>query len=325
MSITSSSSSTSSSSTKITEDSDASPCYDDPLVSSRALSELLQHFYQNENSKEPSKLLTKLFEDGNISHGGLTTFIPQEKLIKTKDMLLENFINRSTRSGTRKRDAKRKGGNVALTYENLGQWSPEIVRDVVDSILEIDYVKKENLHYNATLTKPYCLGTDHSDRMKFLARLIFTFLLLPDGDMTKQFAISHPKLSKGKQEVMAIGCHEFVVLDSKSSGSAKEWKSMKHQARAPGCEVLTFVISVHSENGVDLPPGITFAQFMDDLKNKTGGAFEFYDEDYYEDDTPTSMNSTPINNILQSPLSKKRSGKDISTTTDCSAKKKRRK
>lgn len=260
------------------ENSDTSPCYDDPLESANVISNLMKPFYQTENSEEPSELLTRLFKDRNISHGALNSIIPQKALHETKLMLLNNFWNNSTCSNTLKRDYKLDEGVTPLTYENLQIWSPEFVTEVVDSILKIDYVKKKNLHFNATLTKPYGLGTDHSDMMEFLARIIVTFMLSPDGKMTKHFCISHPGYNNRMQESMAIGCHVFVVLDSKSSGYAEEWKEMWHQAKAPGCEMLTFVVSVH---GDDLPQGITLAQFLADWSESSGGVFETYDKLYY--------------------------------------------
>lgn len=274
MSITSSSS-------NITEDTDTSSSYNDPQESSRVISNLLKPFFQTKNSpKEESKLLTELFEKKNISHGVLNSVISQNALQKAKLMLKEHFFNNFTCGNTLRRDPDLDEGQTSLNYDNFKTWSPEFVDIVIDSILKIKYVKKKNLKYNATLSKPSAHGTKHSDLMDFLVRLVFTFMLSEETgeiELVKHFLISHPDYNNGMEESMAIGCHEFVVLDSKSSGSAEEWKKMMHQAKAPDCEVLTFVVSVY---GDDLPEGITLEKFMEDWK-KAGGNFETYDEDYY--------------------------------------------
>lgn len=268
MSITSSSS-------NITEESDASPAeYNEPLETIEAISALLEPFYNRSNTtNKKSALLTTLIKEQNLSHGALAAKFTPNALRKCRRMLWRHFFNNLTCSNTWKRDHNLDQGYTALTYENLGKWFPEFVREVIDYILKINYVKKEKLHFNATLTLPFGHGTKHSDMMDFLVRLIFTFIFSfsPTGEvMTKHFLISHPDYDNGKEHAMAIGCHEFVVMDSKASGSAEEWKKMMHQAKAPGCQVMTMVVSVPSEG---LPPGLTKAKFMEDLGN-TGMAFQ---------------------------------------------------
>lgn len=272
MSITSSSS-------NITEESDASPEYNDSLETTQAISGLLEPYYQTENTtNKKSALLTTLIKDQNLSHAALAAKFKQEELKKFKRMLLTHFFNNLTCSNTYKRDYNLDLGITALDYRNFKNWFPEFVSEVIDYILKIDYVKKKNLHFNATLNLPFAHGTKHSDMMDFLVRLIFTFFLSPTGEiMTKHFLISHPEYDDGKEHAMAIGCHEFVVMDSKASGSAEEWKDMKHQAKAPGCELITVVVTVPNK---DLPPGLTLPKFMEDLGN-TGFAFETVNHMYY--------------------------------------------